>query len=177
MNEIDRFREALAKIAEVARTAANGDEYLDTKHGEGAGHTPETYPLGCTLKALPQRLQVKAAQTAMKINPVNAPVFGPLAAGAPELAAMAADLVRDPQLLTRVSPLPRVMMVPGRDTVMARLDGDTGRARISASCIGPLCGRRGDRSPQASMQSLRNRRNPKASLERSATAEHLRCPL
>jgi hypothetical protein len=129
MNEIDRLREALAKIAEVARTAANGDEYLDTPH-DGAEHTPETYQLGCTLKALPQRLQVKAAETAMRINPVNAPVFGPLAAGAPEFAAMAADLVMDPQRLTIVTgkywgPTPRRLTVSFMESTPADL-----RARI-----------------------------------------------
>jgi hypothetical protein len=40
---------------------------------------PEDEP-GCVLKSLPKRLLVKAAETARQINPVNAPVFGPVAA-------------------------------------------------------------------------------------------------
>jgi len=83
-----------------------------------------------------------------------------------------------PQLLTCVPPLPRVIMVIGtRDTVMDRLGRRMERARISIACIGPIRRRRGDRSPQASMQNMRSRGNPKASLEMSATEEYLRCSL
>jgi Astacin (Peptidase family M12A) len=131
MNEIDRLREALAKIAEVARTAANGDDYRDTAHDEeGSEYAPETYQLGCTLKALPQRLLVKAAETAVKLNPVNAPVFGPLAVGAPDLATAAAELVRDPQRIAVLTgkywgPTPRRLTVSFMENTPANL-----RARI-----------------------------------------------
>jgi hypothetical protein len=130
MSEIDRLREALAKIAEVARTAANGDEYPDTEHDDRSEYTPETYQLGCTLKSLPQRLLAKAAETAIKINPVNAPVFGSLPALAGELAAIAADLVMDPQRLTILTgkywgPTPRRLTVSFMENTPATL-----RARI-----------------------------------------------
>jgi hypothetical protein len=43
MSEVDRLREALAKIAGVARMAANGDEYLDIEHDEeGPKYAPGT---------------------------------------------------------------------------------------------------------------------------------------
>jgi len=69
MNETDTLREALSKIAKIAASVAesSGDNgtYLDA---------PE---IGvCTPKALPKQLQVRAAQTAREINPMNAPAFG-----------------------------------------------------------------------------------------------------
>ena len=83
-----------------------------------------------------------------------------------------------PQLLTCVPPLPRVILIIGtRDTVMDRLGGSMERARISITCLGPIRRRRGDRSPQAVMQSMRSRGNPKASLEMSATEEYLKMSL
>lgn len=65
-----RLREALEQIAETARMAVAGDP-PDRGDGEPEGT--------CTLKSLPARLLVHAAQTAITINPVNAPVLGPLA--------------------------------------------------------------------------------------------------
>ena len=54
-------------------------------------------------------------------------------------------LLRPPRL-TRVSPLPGVMLVPGTgDTVMDRLGRHKGHVKIAPACLGPLCGRRGDR--------------------------------
>jgi hypothetical protein len=43
-------------------------------------HTLRNSSLGCIIKSLPTRLLVDAAKTATRINPTNAPVFGPLAA-------------------------------------------------------------------------------------------------
>jgi hypothetical protein len=77
-----RLYEALAKIAGVASAAVNGDAFPDDAYDESP--VPEdTSPVGelvCTPKTLPARLLVKAAETAKKINPTNAPVLGPLAA-------------------------------------------------------------------------------------------------
>jgi hypothetical protein len=81
-----RLREALTKIAEVASAAVNGsedkgEERDDEEVSEDASH-PDM--VGCILKSLPRRLLVKAADTAVKIYPVNAPAFGPLADVAPD---------------------------------------------------------------------------------------------
>jgi len=74
--------EALAQIAAVASAAVNGGAFPDDEYDDT--HAPEQVlqqgVLVCTPKTLPTRLLVKAAETATKINPVNAPVFGPLAA-------------------------------------------------------------------------------------------------
>ncbi|HEY0405348.1 MAG TPA: M12 family metallopeptidase [Pyrinomonadaceae bacterium] len=53
----------------VESEQGNGDSYKGSSKG-----TPDA----CTLKSLPKRLLVKAAQNAVEINPVNAPMFGPL---------------------------------------------------------------------------------------------------
>jgi len=79
MNQNDRLRAALAKIAEVAGEAANGTDD-DGDHGYDGGQesdsaSPKDKP-GCILKSLPKRLLVKAAETARRINPVNAPARG-----------------------------------------------------------------------------------------------------
>jgi hypothetical protein len=83
MSQNDQLRAALTQIAEMAGAAVNGgmdvgdDEYKDGRDSEQISH--ENMP-GCILKSLPERLLVKAAETAKRINPVNAPAFGPLAA-------------------------------------------------------------------------------------------------
>ena len=68
MSQNDRLYDALAKIAELASAAVNDGEALEETSQEGV--------LLCTPKALPKRLLEKAAATARRINPVNAPVFG-----------------------------------------------------------------------------------------------------
>jgi hypothetical protein len=72
MKPTDQLRKALAKIAEVASAAMDSGENL--KDRDYLGAEP-----GCVLKSLPKRLLVTAAETATKINPVNAPAFGPMA--------------------------------------------------------------------------------------------------
>lgn len=70
-----RLREALAQIADVASQAVNDDEYSDYGH-EDEERFDETSKdkLVCSPKSLPQRLLIKAAATASKINPANAVV-------------------------------------------------------------------------------------------------------
>ena len=75
-NREKKYREALSKIADVAGAAAAHAEQL--AEGEGPQDGGEGKP-ACVLKSLPTRLLVNAAKTAMKINPVNGPVFGPVA--------------------------------------------------------------------------------------------------
>lgn len=63
-----KLYEALSKIAEAANEAlGNCSEEHDH---EGAGEV-----MCCTPKSLPERLQMKAAESACKINPVNSPVL------------------------------------------------------------------------------------------------------
>jgi len=82
MSQNDQLRAALAKIAEAARAASEGAEEFEdqhSEHGEGSELSSSEESPGCIVKSLPTRLLVKAAHTARSINPVNAPVFGPLA--------------------------------------------------------------------------------------------------
>src|SRR6478735_10254137 len=79
----NRLREALAKIAEVASGAVDGEDYHDEyTDGDTSDQAPQEGV--CTPKALPTRLLVAAAETATRLNPVNAPAYG-------AFAAMAAD--------------------------------------------------------------------------------------
>lgn len=87
MNETERYRDALLQIAELARKATQEDRQVE--HGNGRARLTPASQGGCTLKVLPSRLLVKAAEVARKINPVNAPQPGPL-------AAVGADLPLDP---------------------------------------------------------------------------------
>lgn len=80
---------------------------------------PQASKVGCILKSVPKRLIVKAAETAMTINPVNAPVFGPV-------AAVAADLVMDPQRIAVLTgkywgPTPRRLTVSFMESTPADL--------------------------------------------------------
>lgn len=73
-------------------------------HGEGE-YTPDE--VGCTIRALPERLQVEAAGIAAAINPVNMPQT---------YSALAAAMPDDPQMLTLLigkyfGPAPRTLTV------------------------------------------------------------------
>src|SRR4051812_2288963 len=69
-----RLLDALAKIAEVAGAVVNGGEdSLDESSTSDSEETPHKERLVCTPRPLPGRLLLKAAETATKINPVNAP--------------------------------------------------------------------------------------------------------
>jgi hypothetical protein len=66
-----QLRKTLAKIAELAGAAAGNGSYEsheDHEHEVDANGT-----VVCVPKALPERLLLKSAQTAVEINPVNAP--------------------------------------------------------------------------------------------------------
>lgn len=69
------IREALAKIAEVAGDALAND--ADSKDKYNDEHAVDLVPHDgvCMPKALPKRLLVEAAKTAVRINPVNAPML------------------------------------------------------------------------------------------------------
>jgi hypothetical protein len=84
MSEVQKLRKALADIAKVA-SAACGHSHVNDKSGtswESDSH--DEFP-SCIPKALPERLTIQAAQTAMRINPVNAPAFGPMTGAAMDL--------------------------------------------------------------------------------------------
>ena len=68
MSELELLRGAMSQIAELAKSAAEGDGDCDCGNAE----------VSCIPKSLPERLWIKAAETARSINPVNAPFFGPM---------------------------------------------------------------------------------------------------
>ncbi len=107
MNENDKFRETLARIAEMASAAIAESTYSD-ENDSTDNFTQDAAP-SCSLKVLPKRLLVAAARKAIEINPVNAPVFGPL-------ATVGADVISDPQRAAVVTakywgPIPRTLSV------------------------------------------------------------------
>jgi hypothetical protein len=84
MNQCDqRPQKTLAKIAELASAAMKGGEEYDDEFngGDEFGEAGQEAELYCAPKSLPKRLLLKAAETAVKINPVNAPLAAPFAAG------------------------------------------------------------------------------------------------
>jgi Astacin (Peptidase family M12A) len=85
-----RLLDALAKISEVASDAANGgeDSADQEKNDDTSDQTGQEGKGVCTPKALPTRLVMKAAETAVRINPVNAPAFAAFAAAAVDFQVM-----------------------------------------------------------------------------------------
>ncbi len=86
----NRLRETLEQIAKIASGVANGGEQSRTLYNTGAAPVdslPESVRV-CTPKILPKRLLVKAAETAKRVNPVNAPMIGPLAKMAADFHVM-----------------------------------------------------------------------------------------
>jgi hypothetical protein len=71
-DEESKLYEALTKIAEAANEALG-------ECSEGHGQERAGEALCCIPKGLPDRLLMKAAEVACKINPVNSPVFAPFA--------------------------------------------------------------------------------------------------
>jgi hypothetical protein len=81
MNVKDKqLHDLLAQIAHLSSEAIQGGEHTGYETGEDGGtdQAPPDYEMGCTVKSLPKRLLVKAAQTAVKMNPANGVVFGPV---------------------------------------------------------------------------------------------------
>jgi hypothetical protein len=75
--------------------------------------------IGCSIKSVPTRLLHTAARTAAKVNPVNAPVFGPT-------AEAGSDVVLEPLALTLTiskywGPLPRKLTVSFMESTPADL--------------------------------------------------------
>jgi Astacin (Peptidase family M12A) len=87
MSELENLREALSKISEIAGAAVRKDR------GNGYHDADMADQAVCMPKSLPKRLQVKAAKTAIDVNPVNAPVFG-FALADDALAALVSDPLR-----------------------------------------------------------------------------------
>ncbi len=90
MTEVQKLRKALADIAKVANEACvHGphNQRSGRPGGSGLAGSHDELP-SCVLKALPERLTIDAAQTAMRINPVNAPAFGPMTGAAMDLDVM-----------------------------------------------------------------------------------------
>ena len=115
-----RLREVLAKIAEVASAAANAGEHPDEErdNGQAPDQAPQKGKLVCTPKALPKRLLVNAAETARKINPVNAPAFWPQA----EVAANLLDPLRIAVVTSKYwGPTPRQLTVSFMENTPADL--------------------------------------------------------
>jgi hypothetical protein len=82
MNQEQRLRETLARIAEAASSAVDECDcgHVHSDRADSHQNASSDDAPGCVIKALPQRLLVKAAQTARQINPVNAPLLSPMGA-------------------------------------------------------------------------------------------------
>jgi hypothetical protein len=121
-----RLLNALAKISEVASDAANGSEDSnDAKEDyDPSDHAAQEGKGVCTPKALPARLLVKAAETAVRINPVNAPSFAAFGAAAADFQVM--EPARIAVLTSKYwGPTPRQLTVSFLESTPADL-----RARI-----------------------------------------------
>ena len=71
MRESDNAYEALSKIVQTANSALADRRGSGHSHGgDDDGHSHDELP-SCTIKALPERLRVQAAETAIRHNPAN----------------------------------------------------------------------------------------------------------
>jgi hypothetical protein len=79
MSENDRrYRDAFQNIADIVSAVVRETEGAeDENNDDGTDQAPPATETVCTPKTLPTRLLVRAAATATRINPVNAPMFGP----------------------------------------------------------------------------------------------------
>jgi hypothetical protein len=77
MSEIEKLRETLTRIADLARNASS-EGAVDSDADGDRNYSPDTP--ACTIKALPARLLRKAAGNAIRINPANAPMMAPIGA-------------------------------------------------------------------------------------------------
>jgi hypothetical protein len=80
VNDVERMREALSKIADLARDASAADGGAPGGGASGGGGGQDLGPEmpGCSIRAVPTRLLRKAAENAIRINPVNAPMMAPV---------------------------------------------------------------------------------------------------
>jgi hypothetical protein len=119
----DRLRAALASIAELAKEAAASSEDAGSDEYETGGDSApvsEADAPGCVIKSLPSRLLIKAAETARKISPVNAPVFGMMSAVGGEFNA--AEPLRIAVLTSKYwGPAARTLTVSFMESVPANL--------------------------------------------------------
>jgi Astacin (Peptidase family M12A) len=117
MSNEEKLEVTLAKIAELARNAVDSGVSDHEGVDHDGDHEPAQY--GCTVKAVPRRLVVKAAQHAVKMNPVNGLTFGRLAEVAPELPQ---DPARLSVLVQKYwGPQPRQLTVSFTETTQAEL--------------------------------------------------------
>jgi hypothetical protein len=77
-----RLREVLAKIAQLASAAASENGYSSgyahhDDEDDAVTQDSQEEVLVCMPRNLPKRLLMKAAETAMQINPVNSLAIGP----------------------------------------------------------------------------------------------------
>jgi hypothetical protein len=124
----NRLRDALKTIAELAISASTSVPGADVNPYDvhPTDGNRDTAKRSCTLKALPDRLAAKAAATATKINPLNAPASGPY----PRLGRQLQSL--DPQQIAVLTtkywgPAPRQLSVSFMESTPADL-----RSRIVA---------------------------------------------
>jgi hypothetical protein len=115
----DRLLEALARIAEVA-SAAIHDEDDHAYDGNGSGRDGSSKEkIACTPKSLPTNLQIKAAETAVRYNPVNAPRSGAAARAA---AGLVLDRLRISVMTSRYwGPMQRTLPVSFLDNPSSQL--------------------------------------------------------
>lgn len=85
MTEVQKLRKALADIAKAANAACADHRSGGGRSGSSREDDSNDEFPSCVPKALPERLLVTAAQTAMRINPVNGPSFGPMGGAAMDL--------------------------------------------------------------------------------------------
>jgi hypothetical protein len=120
MKENSKEQDALRKIAEIAKSALqNGHATEDQSGTSGKTDSGGAEGIGCSIKQLPERLLKTAAESAMRINPTNAPVIE-------MMSAMSADVVSDPQFLTLLvskywGPAPRRLAVSFMQATPANL--------------------------------------------------------
>ena len=128
------LRQALAEIARIARRASrhlgqghgsHEHEHEDEDEDRGTDFGPD---IGCVLKQLPERLLVKAAQTATRINPANGVNITAMAGLGASLGV--SDDVMDPLRIAVLTakywgPQPRQLTVSFMETTPADL-----RARV-----------------------------------------------
>jgi hypothetical protein len=119
MTEAQRLRKALADIAKVANAACGHSNGGGKSISSRDGHSHDEYP-SCAPKALPERLTIEAAHTAMRINPVNGPAFGPMSGAAADLDVM--DPLRIAVMVSKYwGPTPRQLTVSFVETTPSDL--------------------------------------------------------